>query len=142
MKNIELAKNELKKKENKLVVVQNNEVVFVSRKNGIVPMYDFYNSGISGKIFIADKFIGSGAAKLLIQKRLKIEELYAQIISESALEILKKENVKISYDKKVEKILNRTGDDLCPIEKISQESDNFESFYKELHTFFKNTRQI
>ncbi|MDL2311185.1 DUF1893 domain-containing protein [Peptostreptococcaceae bacterium OttesenSCG-928-C18] len=142
MEEIKTLQRKILEKKYKLVVIKNKETIFTSNKNGIVPMYDFYNSKTSGDIFIADKFIGGGAAKLLLEMNVHIEELYAQIISESALVLLKEKDVKISYDKKVEKILNRTGDDLCPVEKISQNNDKFEDFYKELSAFLKKTKQI
>ncbi len=142
MKNIDLAKKELKEKNGKLVVVKKGKVIFKSNKSGIVPMYELYNSKLEGIVSISDKFIGSGAAKLLLNTKLEVEELFAEIISESALEILKDSNIKISFDEKVEKILNRTGDDLCPVEKLSLNNEKFEEFYNKLFTFLKNTNQI
>ncbi|WP_164995822.1 DUF1893 domain-containing protein [Miniphocaeibacter massiliensis] len=142
MENIDLAKDKLLEGKYKIVVVKDNNIIFKSDKSGIVPMYDFYNSSISGIVSIADKFIGSGAAKLLINKNIDIEELFVPIVSEGALELLNKYRINIKYGRKVKKILNRTGNDLCPVEKISLRNDNFKDFYNELFEFLKNTKQI
>lgn len=142
MKNIKLAKEELVKNNKKLVVVRNNEIIFSSEKNGIVPMYDLFNENISGDIYLADRFIGGGALKLLLNMKFNIKEVFTFVISKNALNELENNNIKVVYDKVVDKILNRTGDDFCPVEKISIGNENFIDFYNQLEKFLKKTNQI
>lgn len=140
MKNIDIAISKLGLY--KLVVVSDYEVVFNSEKNGIVPMYDLYNKRLNGRIYIADRFIGSGAARLILGLKADIIEIFSYIISKDALELLRNKNIVVNYDKIVEKILNRTGDDICPVEKISKNNDDFNIFYDELKEFLIKTNQI
>ncbi len=140
MKNIDIAISKLGLY--KLVVVSDYEVVFNSEKNGIVPMYDLYNKRLNGRIYIADRFIGSGAARLILGLKADIIEVFSYIISKDALELLRNKNIVVNYDKIVEKILNRTGDDICPVEKISKNNDDFNIFYDELKEFLIKTNQI
>lgn len=140
MKNIDIAIKKLDMY--KLVVVSENRIVFSSEKSGIVPMYDLYNEELKGKVYIADRFIGSGAARLIVALNAEIIEVFSYVISKGALEILRSNNIIVNYEKIVEKILNRTGDDLCPVEKISRNSNDFDVFYNELREFLINTNQI
>lgn len=140
MNNIDYAISELDSY--KLVVVSENKIVFSSEKNGIVPMYDLYREGLNGKIHIADRFIGSGAARLILELKAEVVEVFSYVISKGALNILKSNNIMVKYDKIVDKILNRTGDDLCPVEKISINNNEFNAFYNELREFLINTNQI
>lgn len=142
MNSIELAKKELIDNDKKLVVVKNDEIIFTSEKNGIVPMYDLYNEKLTGDIFIADRFIGGGALKLLLNMDFKIKKIFTFVISENALKELQSLNIEVIYDTIVEKILNRKGDDYCPVEKISMQNNKFIDFYNELESFLKITKQI
>lgn len=142
MYNLDKAKKILVEKDKNLVVVNNKDILFCSDKKGIVPMYDLYKKNITGNIYLADKFIGGGAAKILLNMQSNILELYAHVISKDALEKLEKKNIKISYIKVVEKILNRAGNDLCPVEKLSKEYENFNVFFIMLEKFLIDTKQI
>ena len=63
---------------------------------------------------IADKVVGKGAAALMALGN--VEEVYADVISQPALDLLTKSGIKISYGKVVPNIINRTGTGFCPVE--------------------------
>ena len=64
---------------------------------------------------VADKIVGKGAAALMAAGG--VTELYADVISQSALELLEKEGVRVGYGQLVPQIINRKGTGQCPLEK-------------------------
>ena len=63
---------------------------------------------------IADKIVGKGAAALIALG--KVKAVYADIISEPALKLLKQEGIRATYGKLVPHIINRAGTGMCPVE--------------------------
>lgn len=114
MNDLELAKDLLK--DELTIVLVKDTIIYKDNKRGIKPMLDLINNEIDLTGFsVADKVVGKGAAVLFIYS--KVKEIYTKVISVPALEILIKYNIKVSYDKLVENIINRKGDDICPMEK-------------------------
>lgn len=66
--------------------------------------------------YVGDKVVGKAAAALMIQGGIKA--VYAELISQSALKLFASAapSIKVSYDKKVEYIANRTQTGWCPME--------------------------
>lgn len=114
MNDLELAKDLLK--DELTIVLVKDTIIYKDNKRGIKAMLDLINNEIDLTGFsVADKVVGKGAAVLFIYS--KVKEIYTKVISVTALEILIKCNIKVSYDKLVENIINRKGDDICPMEK-------------------------
>jgi len=67
---------------------------------------------------VFDKVVGRAAALLLIYGGVK--KVLTPIISRGALTVLKRGGATIEYQKIVKNILNSSGTDLCPMEKLSQ----------------------
>ncbi len=88
---------------------------YTSYERGVKPLLDFLNSNKSlvGAL-AADKTVGAGAAHLYVL--LKVKALWANVISKSAFQILKNNNIEIQYGELVPFIINRKGDGICPIE--------------------------
>lgn len=63
---------------------------------------------------LADKIVGKGAAALMALG--KVKEVYADIISQSALALLEQEGIRATYGKLVPHIINRAGTGMCPVE--------------------------
>ena len=63
---------------------------------------------------VADKVVGKGAAALMVLGG--VEELYTEVISRPALELLERHQVRVSFTTLVEQISNRTQTGPCPIE--------------------------
>ena len=98
------------------LLVKENEKFF-SYEKGVMPLFAFLKSGKDFTSFLAyDKVVGKATAFLYIL--LKVKEVNALVISEPAYNLLKENNIKVEYSKKVEDIINRKGDDLCPFEKL------------------------
>lgn len=137
VKDIEVAKEILDKKNYTLVVVKQGEVIYKSKEKGIMPMYTLSKEMRDGAygVSIADKVIGRGAA--LLCKYLGVKEVHGKLMSKAAIEVLDKEGINYTFDQLCEYIKNRDGSDYCPIEKISMDANDEESFLQELHKFFE-----
>ncbi|MBS6106220.1 DUF1893 domain-containing protein [Anaerococcus sp.] len=136
MENLEIAKTTLLENDYSIVLVKENEIVNTSRKNGLLPILDLYNNdkSILESAIVADKVIGKAAA--LILKEANIKELYAELISENAIELLDKTNIKYKYNKKVREIRNRDNTDICPMEELALESNNADELIKKIKEKF------
>ena len=65
---------------------------------------------------LADKVVGKGAAALMIAGGVKW--VYADVISQAAMVLFKQSRVEVQYGEIVPNIINRTGTDICPVEKL------------------------
>lgn len=87
---------------------------FVQR--GLADLYDLYHTDpafMQGAV-VADKVVGKGAAALMIISG--VVEVYADLVSTSARQLLEANGIRISWGKEVPFIINRRGDGCCPLE--------------------------
>ena len=68
---------------------------------------------------LTDKVVGKGAAALMIAGG--AAWVYADVISQAAMELFEQSRVNVQYGEIVPNIINRTGTDICPVEKLCQE---------------------
>ncbi|MDE6775162.1 MAG: DUF1893 domain-containing protein, partial [Ruminococcus sp.] len=98
----------------------NDTETITSHKRGVAPLLEWLDSGINLKEFsAADKVIGKGAAFIYVL--LGVREIYTNVISKSALEILENYHVPVTYDVFTEAIRNRDNTGFCPIEAAVSE---------------------
>lgn len=134
----ELAVSYLKENDCTLAFVRNGEVLFESHKKGIRPMYEALTSEVdlTGAV-LADRVIGRAAAMLALSTG--IQSLFTFVISESALAVLKEEKFSTyTYHSVSPFVMNRTQDDLCPIEKLSQGTDDPEVLMERIEEFLRS----
>ena len=128
MDNLNKAKKLLQ--DHSLVLVKENDI-YIEDDKGLKPLLSFINKNINLKGFsLADKIIGRAAAFLII--KLNIKEVYTKTISKGAYELLINNNVDISYDNMVDKILNKDKTGLCPMEECVININNPEDAYNEI----------
>lgn len=97
-------------------VLCKGDIIHTSNKNGISPMIEFIEDNLDINGFsAADKIVGKAAAMLFIASGIKY--VYADVMSRQAAEILDRFNVKFEYGIIAESIINRAGNDICPMEK-------------------------
>lgn len=98
------------------VVVKDEDILF-SRDRGVKPLLVWIeeDKDLTG-FSAADKVVGKGAAMLYVL--LNIKELYASVISKSAYDFLKNNDIEVRYENLVERITNRTKTGFCPIEEV------------------------
>ena len=104
------------------------DTVYKSFKHGIAPLLSWIDQGINVKGFsAADQIVGKAAALLYV--RMGVAEVYAQVASEPARQVLSGHNVLLQYEKTVPWITNRRGDGMCPMEQtVLDISDPEEAF--------------
>lgn len=66
--------------------------------------------------FIADKVVGKGAAAIMTAGG--VAAVYADTISQPALEMFSGYGITVTYSTCVPNIINRTGTDICPVERL------------------------
>ena len=114
---LERAKSLLKSTDSTLAVVSVDDF-FTSHERGVKPLLHLLTEkkGFLKGSSVADKVIGKAAALLMVLGEIK--EVHTFIISEPAIQVFEKYNIPCFYDKKVDRIVNRTGDSLCPMETL------------------------
>ena len=114
MNNLERAK-ELLDNSDCTCVICNDDETLISQKRGVAPLLEWIDEGKSLNGYsTADKVVGNGAAFLYVI--LDVKELYADVISKSALETLTKHDIPVTYNILTEAIRNRDNTGFCPIE--------------------------
>lgn len=96
--------------------------------NGIKPLFEIAaeKDPKTGDV-LADKVIGRAAAFLCL--KIGFRAVFAFSMSEGAISLLDSAGVEWSCVEKTDRILNRRGDDLCPMEKVASECENEEEAY-------------
>ena len=137
--NIYELKDILLKKNHTIVIYKSDASVVVSDDRGVAPLMKLLNEDKEQlrDSMIADKVIGKAAALLMVYG--KVKEVFTPTISVPAIEVFKNHNVKITYDKIVERIINRKGDGLCPMETLCLNTDNPEEAFFKVNEFIKKT---
>lgn len=109
-----------------------------SHEKGIRPLMDWLKKDNQAfrKGVIADKVVGKAAALLMI--RGGVQEVYAGILSEPALESLNRHQVPVSYGTLVPYIINRTRDGMCPMEQACLNTDDPGEAYRILENKLKS----
>ena len=109
-------------------VLTDGRTVFTSTDRGVKPLVRFLESGeIPAGLSAADKVVGRATAYLYVL--LRVREVYAQSISRSAAEVLRKYGIGVACEKTVPNIINRKGDGICPFEAAVMEIDDPDRAY-------------
>lgn len=103
-------------------VLCRKNAVFTSEERGVKPLLKLLESGGYDGFSAADKIVGQAAAHLYIL--MGVASVYASVMSRDAEKLLLKNNIAASYDILTEKIINRKGDDVCPMEKAVADAEN------------------
>ena len=102
--------------ENLTCVVQKDDRILTSRLRGIRPLLDLIKQGenLHGAC-AADRIVGKAAAMLYVL--MGVKGVFAEVISESGLAVLKKYGVCVEYATLTPNIESRDGIGLCPMEQ-------------------------
>lgn len=85
---------------------------------------------------LADKVVGKGAAALMIAGG--VAWVYADVISQAAMELFEQSRVDVQYKQIVPNIINRTGTDICPVEKLCRNCKTAEECLPLIDKFIKD----
>ncbi len=97
-------------------VLCRGERVYKSEKKGIAPMMELLDSGAELSGFCAaDRIVGRATAMLFVLAR--VREVYAEVITDGAVQILEENGIACTWQTRTKMIINRRGDGPCPMEK-------------------------
>ncbi len=119
------------------------ENIITSDKKGISPMIGFIDDGADLRGYsAADLVVGKAAAMLFVKAGIK--EVFAKNLSKSGKEYLEKHGITVKYDLLTDKILNRSGDGICPMECAVSDTEDFDEGYRlikeKLEVLMKKTK--
>lgn len=99
-------------------VVRNGDTIRIFRERGVKDLWRLLHEEpeLLRGAFIADKVVGKGAAALMVAGG--VSELFADVVSRPALELLNAAGIPVGYTVAVEHIVNRAGDGICPVEQL------------------------
>ncbi len=114
---------------------------FTFDNKGVKDLHNLYtrNRDILRGAFVADKVIGKGAAAILIEGG--VTEVYTDVISESAKELIDTSAIVLQYILLVPQIINRTSTDICPIEKLCSQCITANDCIPLITLFLQQTKQ-
>lgn len=137
---LEKAKSILLSSASTIAVVSDGEV-FTSQERGVKPLLFLLKEkkGFLKGASVADKVIGKAAALLMALGEIK--EVHTLIISEPAIKVFEKYNIACFYDKKVDRIINRTGDGLCPMETLCLDVEEPKEAFQKITDFIKTMKK-
>ena len=122
-------------------VIYNNDHTHLFHKRGVQDLHQLLRTSpdtLRGAM-IADKVVGKGAAVLMTAGG--VRWVYADVISQSALEFLLMHNIEAEYGRVVPNIINRAGTDICPVEKLCMQCDNIEDALTLIDEFIEKMRR-
>ena len=99
-----------------------------SEKRGISPMMDFIADGVDLNGYsVADLVVGKAAAMLFV--KCGIKNVFAKTASAHARKVFDLFGLHYECETLVDSIINRTGDDICPMEKAVLNTDDVQEAY-------------
>ena len=89
---------------------------------------------------VADKVVGKAAAGLMLVAG--VREIYAELISTPAIQLIKSSEVKLSFLDEVNHIINFSGTDWCPLERLCYSLTTPEEIYSAIKDFICKRKGI
>ena len=121
-----------------LIIINDNEIIFSSKKEGMIPLLEAVEMmdalKLSGSIVI-DKIIGKAAALIICYFKAKV--IHTKILSLKAIKILNDYSIEYSAEKTIPEIMNKPGTDICPFEKTVSDTNSTAEGYIRLKELVK-----
>lgn len=121
-------------------VIANGEDIRTFSQRGVADLYDLLKNDpdfLHGAS-VADKVIGKAAASLMILGGVK--EIYTDMISEPAVDLLVKTDINLEYRNEVPNIQNRDKSDWCPLEKLTYNEESLDVIFALIEDFILRMR--
>jgi hypothetical protein len=101
-----------------LWIMSQGDVIFRSQRKGIAPLICYLEqASLADEVTVFDKVTGNAAALLL--KKANGRELFSSLGSRLAAETLRGFGIEAHFTHIVPYIINRSGNGMCPFEKLS-----------------------
>ena len=123
-------------------VICHKQKVYVFEQRGVADLYNLLKQTpwILQGAYIADKVVGKAAAALMIMGQVK--QLYTDVISEPAWEILQEAAIKVEFRLKVPLIKKRTQTGWCPLETLCKEKATAQECFISIQHFINTQNKI
>lgn len=122
-------------------VVRCGDEIRIFRERGVRDLYRLLKEepALLRGSFVADKVVGKAAAALMILGG--VHELFADVISHPALELLARYRMRVGYTVAVDHIVNRTRTGWCPMEIRCRECETADACLTEIEDFLNSQPQ-
>ncbi len=128
------AKRILEKENASLVLIRNGQDPHVDFRTGLLPLWQaFRQENWKGGV-LADRVIGRGAAFLAVG--MELSSVYSPLMSRGAIQVLEDKGLDFYFDREVERIKDRSGKGLCPMEALLNGVNQPEKALDRLNRFF------
>ena len=119
------------------IIIKSNNIIHTDKAPGIKPLISLYENkpDVLKDAFVVDKVIGKAAAMMAVLGGAR--KVYGILMSTSAMEFLSKHNIPFEYGESIEKISNRAGDGICPLEATVMDIEDPHVAYTELKKTIK-----
>jgi hypothetical protein len=123
-----------------LIVYKEDQVIHQISDRGIKPLYElaYFSKTNLHASTVLDKIIGEAAARICIDK--KVDRVFGKVMSQKAYDRLIAEGIEARYEKLTPVIKNRTNTGMCPVEKISSESENIQEMKNKIQKFLDSLK--
>jgi hypothetical protein len=99
-------------------VYKGKRILFTSGKDRLAPAVEYIETFPHEKgVIVYDRIVGNAAALLL--KIIRCRTVFSELGSENAIKTLESEGIKYHFNETVDCIMNDSGQDMCPMEKLS-----------------------
>jgi len=121
-------------------VICDGDTVHTTSKRGIAPLLEWFDSGeLNRGFYAADRAVGKAPA--CIYALMGAKAVYANLMTDAAVEIFERFGIDCEYALRVPMIRNRTDTDFCPVElavkDISEPNDVVAATRKKLEDMKK-----
>jgi hypothetical protein len=130
MNDLEIAKHALYKKELKLVIVKNGELLFETRSHrisGFLDAIEQFGTKLEDAS-LADRVAGKAIALLCVY--VKIKEVYADILSKKAKTAFEENGISHEWKELVDNVLDLNKSGVCPFEKAAADISDPKHAYR------------
>lgn len=104
------------------LAVEKGDYIAEFSGRGVAPALRALDEGAIEGALVADKVVGAAAAFIFVAGG--ASEVFALLISERALQILKSHNISCTFSHKTDRILNHKKDGFCPMESAVEGVDD------------------
>lgn len=122
-----------------LLIIKDGKVLFSSEEGGMKPLIKAVRMFSPNELIdtvVVDRIVGKASA--LIMSFFGAKEVHGKVMSFRGRELLKKQHIKINYEKLVPEIMNKSETDICPFEKAVFKIEEPEIGFKTIFMMIEN----
>lgn len=109
-------------------IYERRRLLFASDRKGLYPLLDYLKRpSMKTEVVIFDRVVGNAAALLAIKAGCK--QIFSPLGSQRAVITLERNNIRFRFTKIVSFICNDSGQNMCPMERLSLDKTP-EEFYQ------------